>query len=425
MAKIEYVKYTPCFIEIHSGKVNYENSERDASHKYIPFIFWDDNTPWREMNLWAVERASSYGVKTRTVESNINCLLFYANFLEKERIKWFEFPLKKSNRCIVIYRGYLIRLRNEGVIKPSTAYEYMRSCLSFYLWVKKNDLLPVDLDMFDLEDKTVRYFDRIGFERTITVSSSELRVPNRKRYGLMLEDGLQPVSLAHRDEILRFVRNNGSYELFLMLQIGFFTGMRLGSICSLKIKTLINAIPDPSAKGLLRISIGPGACPPVDTKYDVTGDIWLPEILHEQLMDYAISLNRASRELKATEENKDVLFLTRFGNVYSRKDRNFSCSVNVEMSQLRKKAAKVNLSCLNHFYFHQSRCTFGTELAKIALSKCNDAALAIAIVSNALLHGNNSEGITLKYIKFVQSSTVKKELSDQYMAAFKNLKEMK
>jgi len=373
------------------------------------------------MNLWAVERVSSYGVKSRTVESNINCLLFYANFLEKEMLNWFEFPQKKSNRCIVIYRGYLVRLRNEGVIKPSTAYEYMRSCLSFYLWIKKNDLLPIDLEMFEIEGKTVRYFDKVGFERTITVNSSELRVPNRKRYGLVLEDGLQPVSLKQRDEILQFVKKNGSYELFLMLQIGFFTGMRLGSICSLKIKTLTNAMPDPSAKGLFKISIGPGAFPPVDTKYDVTGEVWLPEILHKQLIDYAISLHRAKREVKASQENKDVLFLTKFGNAYGRKDRNFSSSINVEISQLRKKAAKANLNCLNRFYFHQSRCTFGTELAKIALLKCDDVALAIALVSNALLHGNNSEGTTLKYIKFVQSIAVKKEMSDQYMAAFRTI----
>jgi hypothetical protein len=49
-----------------------------------------------------------------------------------------------------------------------------------------------------------------------------------------------------------------SLELQLMLRLGFDTGMRLGSICDLKVRTLSNAIPDPCrAKDVFDFIVNP------------------------------------------------------------------------------------------------------------------------------------------------------------------------
>ncbi len=243
----------------------------------------------------------------------------------------------------------------------------------------------------------------MGFERTISGTTTDLSIPNRKRPGQTLEDGLLPVSETDRDAILDFAAENATPELYLMLALGFFTGMRLGSICDLKIQSLERAAPDPSAEGLLRLAVGPGAAPPVHTKFGVTGQVWIPEALRDELLEYAKGWRRMEREAKASPENRDLLFLTRFGNAYGRRGTDQSSAVNVEMSEFRKRGVKAELQVLRKFRFHQSRCTFGTELARLALSACADVAIVIATVSDALLHGPNSEATTFKYIRFVQA----------------------
>ena len=51
------------------------------------------------------------------------------------------------------------------------------------------------------------------------------------------------MSAVDRDAILDFAKQNASSELYLMLALGFFTGMRLGTICDLRIDTLEQSIP--------------------------------------------------------------------------------------------------------------------------------------------------------------------------------------
>jgi len=184
----------------------------------------------------------------------MNGLLNYAKFLESRDLQWFEFPARKADRCLVLYRGALIKMRDAGQISPSTASEYMRNCIMFYRWVRHRELLSPHVQLWREKPYVVKYFDRVGFERTISGTTTDLSIPNRKRPGQTLEDGLLPVSETDRDAILDFAAENATPELYLMLALGFFTGMRLGSICDLKIQSLERAAPDPSAEGLLRLA---------------------------------------------------------------------------------------------------------------------------------------------------------------------------
>lgn len=421
MATLERIHFAPHYLVRKENTVTYTVSRSRPSIKGLPQVFWADSTPWREANLWAVERATTGDVSLKTVASNMNGLLNYAKFLESRDLHWFEFPTRKADRCLVLYRGALIKMRDAGHISPSTASEYMRNCIMFYQWVKYKELLSPFLPLWRDKPYLVKYFDRIGFERTIKRTTTDLSIPNRRRPGQTLEDGLLPVSQADRDAILDFAAQHATPELYLMLALGFFTGMRLGSICDLKIQTLEHAIPDPSAEGLLRLAVGPGASPPVHTKFGVTGQVWIPEALRDELVAYTKGWRRLEREARASPEQRDLLFLTRFGNAYGRRGTNQSSAVNVEMSTFRKRGLEAGLQALRKFRFHQSRCTFGTELARLGLSTCADVAIVIAMVSDALLHGPNSEATTFKYIRFVQSLPVKQALSNSFMAAFSGI----
>lgn len=418
MATLENVRFVPHHVTRDVRSISYTASSSRPILEGVPLIFWADCRPWREANLWAVERATDNRISLKTVVSNMNGLLHYANFLELRQVHWFQFPQRKADRCLVLYRGALIKLRDLGEISPATASEYMRNCIMFYRWVQARQLLDIKTCLWVDQTFFVRYFDEVGFERTISGITTDLKIPNRKRPGMLLEDGLLPVSPSDREVILDFAATNGSREIFLMLALGFFTGMRIGTICDLKVQTLINAAPDPSAPGLLKIAIGPGASPPVATKFSVTGQVWIPDALRDELLDYAGDLRRIKRQAIAPTENQDLLFLTRFGNSYGRRGSDQSSSVNVEMSVLRQKALQAECKALRNFRFHQTRCTFGTELARLCLSTCSDVAVVIAMVGNALLHGGNSEAVTFKYIRFVQTLPIKRELSHRFMREF-------
>lgn len=421
MATLEHIHFSPYYLVHGDNTVSYAPSSTRPSIDGLPQIFWEDCMPWREANLWAVERATTGEASVKTVGSNMNGLLNYAKFLESRQLHWFEFPARKSERCLVLYRGALIKLRDAGQISPSTASEYMRNCIMFYRWVKRRELLAPHVSLWRDKPYVVKYFDRVGFERTLSGITTDLNIPNRKRSGLTLEGGLVPISGPDRDAVLNFAAESATPELQLMLALGFFTGMRLGSICDLKIQTLEYAVPDPYAKGLLRLAIGPGATPPVHTKFGVTGQVWIPQALCHELLDYGSRQRRMAREAKASPENRDLLFLTRFGNSYGRRNSDQSSAVNVEMSEFRKQGLRNGMEVLRRFRFHQSRCTFGTELARLALTACPDVALVIAIVSDALLHGANSESTTFKYIRFVQALPIKQALSHNFMAAFSGI----
>ncbi|EIM17018.1 site-specific integrase [Pseudomonas chlororaphis] len=414
LATLERIHYVPHYVELIAGKPKYQSISSRPAIEGMPQIFWADCKPWREANLWAVERISIGDTSLRTVASNMNGLLNYAKFLEHHELHWLTFPVRKADRCLVRYRGELIKMRDSGQLSPSTASEYMRNCVMFYRWVKGKGLLSPDLPLW--RDKP--YFDQVGFERSLNGVTTDIGIPNRARLGETLEDGLLPVSAVDRDAILNLAKTEVTLELYLMLCLGFFTGMRLGSICDLKIETLKRAIPDPSAHGLLRMTLGPGASPPVHTKFNVTGRVWIPEALRDELLEYSKTLERIRREVAATQENRDLLFLTRFGNPYGRKGSDQSSAVNVEMSSFRKAGIAAGVPALRSFHFHQSRCTFGTELARLSLSACSDVAIAISVVGKALLHGPNSEATTFKYIKFIQAAPIKQALADSFLASF-------
>lgn len=415
MATLEHIRFVPHHCDVVGGNVSYTLAPHGRIIQTLPQIFWSDHTPWREANLWAVERARSGAVVLETIESNLRALADYANFLELRNLQWFTFPTRKDERCLVQYRGALIEARNDGKISPSTATVRMRHIIQFYRWVQLRGLLCPASPLWCDKTVFIKYFDAVGFERTLVRLTSDLAIPNRARPGERLEDGLLPVSVGERDAILTFARQSASPELFRILSLGFFTGMRLGTICDLKVQTLEDAVPDPSAPGLYRLAVGPGASPPVHTKFEVTGQVWIPQPLLEDLLAYAGSTRRLLREAKASPENRHLLFLTRFGHGYGRRGSDQSTAVNVEMSSFRRSGVALGLAVLRNFHVHQTRCTFATELARLIIG-AGSPVHAVAIVKDALLH--RDEATTFRYIKFIQKAAAKEATANAFMAAF-------
>lgn len=415
MARLEHIRYVPHRCEPDGQKIKWVSVTNGEVIDALPQIIWSDSTPWREANLWALERATTRDVGIKTVEANFAALYAYSNWLEETGSNWWEFPARKADRCLVKFRGALIDARNKGEIAPSTASQRMASVIKFYRWLYGKGFLSPDSRTWADRLVQIKVTDKVGFERTILVNSTDLAIPNRSAPGERLEYGLLPVSAIDRDAILNFSKEHASEELFLLLTLGFFTGMRLGTLADLKVQTLDEALPDPSSPDLFLLAVGPGASPPVHTKFGVTGNIWISRAHLEQIRSYAYSVRRLKREASATFTNKNLVFLTRFGNSYAQGRSDKSIALNVEMHSLRKAGLAHGIVAFRHLHFHQSRCTFATELARLAI-RTGGSLAAIAIVKEALLH--KDEATSLRYIRFVEKTPIKIEIANVFTREF-------
>jgi integrase len=418
LAVLEFYRFTPHRSFVSDNRVTWSPVARTMALDGLPSLFWDNGKPWCEANLWFHDCATSRVVVLRTVQTNANALFAFAKWLEKTNTDWWEFPTRKSDRCLIRYRGTLVAERDAGTLAPSTASQRMRVIVRFYRWLQSTGLLSPAWPLWRERTIGIRLTDAIGFERTISVQTTDLSIPNRVVLGERLEGGLLPVSHAERDSLLAFAYHRASTELFLLLALGFFTGMRIGTLTDLKVQTLLNATPDPLAQGLFRLAVGPGADPPVATKFGVTGQVWISGVLLDRLIEYVHGVRRLSREAIASADRKDLVFLTRFGNRYAQRESNKSSAVNVEMYALKKRLRQAGISFFNSFRFHQTRCTFATELARFGMQS-GGAINTVGLVKEALLQ--KDEATALKYIRFNQRTAIKEQAANSFASDFMGL----
>ncbi|WP_336873435.1 site-specific integrase [Pseudomonas juntendi] len=417
MSVKESILFTPARATVEQGAVTWDRVRNSTAIADLPQLFWGDGEPWREANLWLMLEATTGQKPIETVKSKAYALLEYCKWLERTQTNWWDFPPIESDRCLVKYHGYLRRQLRSGTKTNSTCSQRMQIVIQFYRWLRAQSLLTPEWPMWKEKFFNIKFNNSFGLERTLTVSSTSLSIPNRKSNSLGLEEGLYPVSNTDRDKILELALKYCPYEIYLLLMVGFFTGMRIQTISGLTIETLESAVQDPASEDLYRIAVGPGARPPVPTKNSVTGHVWITKPLLDELRKYCYSTTRLLREVKAEEANKNLVFLTKRGNPYADRSRDSSPAINVAMHSLRNLGLKHGVSALQKFKFHQTRCTFATELARLAI-KAGGAIHAIAIVKDALLHKN--EETSIRYIKFIERNPIKVAMANEFTKSFFN-----
>jgi hypothetical protein len=151
MANLEVVSFSPKRCSVADGKVAWFAVNAVRAIDGLPQIFWSNRSPWREANLWLLERSMLRDVDPKTVASNATALHGYAIWLESSGVGWWDFPQLRKERCLVRYRGALIEAREAGDLAPSTTSQRMRVVIAFYRWLKNTGLLT----------------DPFGFERTL------------------------------------------------------------------------------------------------------------------------------------------------------------------------------------------------------------------------------------------------------------------
>ncbi|BBA40932.1 MULTISPECIES: tyrosine-type recombinase/integrase [Burkholderia] len=411
MARLEYIRY-----EFFDASLS-DNDELDWIKQSktpidrLPQIFWNDGSSWHEANLWALDRAASNRIDVETSKRTMKHLHHYANFLESREIDWRHFPVRKDTQVLRMYRKRLIEERDDGILASTTASNCMSTVIQFYRFADAHNLVDANAPMWINQLAVIPFHDATGFKRTMVRLSCDLSIPNRKRVGNLLEDGLLPLRSDHMSKLLAYTAKHETNELHLMLSAGFFTGARLGTVTTLTVTSVHTAREDPHTPGVFRLPVGPGTG--VATKFSVAGELVVPEALLVDLKAYASSTTRLLREAKAKAEHKNLLFLSRRAQPYT------VGTVDRLVNEMRKRAVNAGMQFMEHFKFHQSRATFGTWLTQLLLESCTDTAEAIGIVRDAMLH--KDERTTFGYIKFLENTRAKKQAAADFNEAFTGL----
>lgn len=416
MSKIEYVQIHPQQVIISKNKVEFRKSE-ELETRLLPQIY-NGVEPWEEANLYAYDLMINSRLNIKTIQTEILHLNAYANWLKtQEDLNWLSFPDRKSERCLVRFRGELIRQRDNKRISPSTASQRMRSVVKFYRWFKDNYPTDSNLEFWQDRKFSITVLNKFGFENTLKILSTDLAIHNnRDNSGIDLEGGISPINPAYVERMLDFAKANAPLEIYFMLKIGFYTGMRIGSITDLKVDTIKNFVYSQNLSvGFL--NIGPEANPPVQTKFSKTGRIIMPKTLIDELLSYAESPRRLKR-IHSAEMNQ-ILFLTNRGNKYL-DDK--GKSINVAIHRLKKLALEKGRFEFNDFYFHRTRATFATVLMQYCLNHMSTSA-AIQFVQSCCLHKDAQT--TLKYVRFIENQEKLSKISDEYTTLFLGMENVK
>lgn len=408
--RLAYVNFQPWREIYKNGVVCWELDSLGRQIDGLPQIFWGGGKGWAEVNHWALEKAVTPGIELETVISLMKHLYTYAKYLAAEQLDWRHFPIRKDERSVVRFRGYLVDRIDRGTLRSSTASACINAVIQFYRHAEAHGFVFPETPMWRETTIVIPYYDMLGFKRAMTRVKTDLAIPNRNRPGVTLEDGLLPLSERHMTQLIKYARQEQTEEMNLMLSLGIFTGARIETISTLRIENLEQAAPDPYIHGVHLIRVGPGTG--VETKNDVAGDLLVPDGLLEALKAYASSVERLKREVKANEEQRTTLFLTTHGRPYSRQTNSRL------MTDFRRDAIASGLKFVANFKFHQTRATFGTWLMKLAL-EVTTVAGAIEFVKNAMLHKDESS--TFRYVKFLEVTKGKQAAASAYNEVFTGL----
>ena len=399
MAVLENIYYQPMKYEPNSVNAEY-GLVPDLNRKSVesfPQIYLSDGEPWQEANRYAFYRHLDLQKDIQTIYREMSHLSKYAGWLEDTGLHWLHFPKRKAERCLFKFRGYLIECRDEGLLAPSTTSQVMNSVLAFYRWASANDFAKPRAKLFNDKKKTISFFDKVGFSRSMSVTSSELSIPNRARTGVRLEDGLTPINESNTKILMSYLANHRNYELYLMHKVALMTGCRHETVTTLNIDTLRKAYPDATFPELMKVKVGPSTG--VQTKGDVSGEVYFSAELITELNDYFASPEAILRRSKAKDALQKTVFLTSRGNRYTNQ------TFGTLLHRLKSELIDAGYTQFGRFKFHQLRATFGTMLMRAALGVVSDTqASAIEFVRDAMLH--KDESTTWKYIKFIEKEPI-------------------
>ena len=212
MARLEHIRIPLGRCEVEGGAVGFKQQlvvdpktrlRMPVALEGVPQLLWASGEFWDEANLWLLARSRllpSGQLKEETLNANGKDLLAYSDWLELAGMHWWECHPNDDQRPLNLYRGHLVRCHEQGLIAPTLASRRMATLKTFYRWLLSEEILSPGFALWSERNVRIAYEDAFGFRRHVeTVQTSlDIKAAKRSPHEVILEEGLQPVSLEGR-----------------------------------------------------------------------------------------------------------------------------------------------------------------------------------------------------------------------------------
>ena len=285
----------------------------------FPIIIHGDGCPSEIFNLYLLKRLQqTVQYDFKTFASIANQLVDFQRFLEDEQLDCLKFHKVKQLNAIFKYRTRLIEQANTGLISASSASGRINAVVNFYRFLVTEDLADHQHYGLPFQDvyKYIAVDNEFGARRKMAIKSHDLAlyVPVKAPNSEAIIDGgeLRPLTVDEQAIILKALQKS-SREYQLMFYLALFTGARLQTICTLRIKYLVERQSD--SNGFIRLPVGAGTG--IDTKFQKPTILLIPHWLAQDIKIYINSEQSQQRRQKSNygDSDENYVFLTKLGTL--------------------------------------------------------------------------------------------------------------
>ena len=406
----------------------------------FPVIIQNDGSPSEIFNLYLlkkIQQTVQYDFKT--FASIANQLVDFQRFLEDEKLDCLKFHKLKQLNAIFKYRTRLIDQANAGLISASSARSRINALVNFYRFLVTEDLVDHQRYGMPFQDvyKYVAVDNEFGARRKMAIKSHDLaiHVPAKAPNSEAIIDGgeLSPLTVEEQEIVLKALQKS-SREYQLMFYLALFTGARLQTICTLRIKYLLNREAD--SYGFIRLPVGSGTG--IDTKFQKPMTLLIPNRLAQDIKIYINSEQARQRRQKSNygDSDENYVFLTKFGTpFYTSKveqqeliekikaSDSFSLKLKLYEGEAVRSYLKVILlpeirlidPKFQGFKFHDLRASFGMNLLESQLKHLPEGynhMTSVEYVQARMGHSNIST--TLQYLNYKSRLQWRSKIQHEY-----------
>ncbi len=427
------VKATRCLNDAEFAKYG------DAYLEF-PMIIQGDGSPSEIFNLYLLKKLQqTIQYDFKTFASIANQLVDFQRFLEDEQLDCLKFHKLKQLNAIFQYRTRLIEQANTGLISARSASGRINVVVNFYRFLVIEDLVDHQCYGVPFQDvyKYIAVDNEFGACRKMAIKSHDLaiHIPAKAPNSEAIVDGgeLSPLTVDSQTIILKALQKS-SREYQLMFYLALFTGARLQTICTLRIKSLFNRESD--SHGFIRLPVGAGTG--IDTKFQKPMMLLIPNWLAQDLKIYINSKQARQRRRKSNygDSDENYVFLTKLGTpFYTSKAEQQGLTEKIKASdsfgtRLKLYEGEAVRSYLKvvllpeirlidpqfqSFKFHDLRASFGMNLLESQLQHLpegHSAMTAVEYVQARMGHTNIST--TLQYLNYKSRLEWRSKIQHEY-----------
>lgn len=314
----------------------------DGVIRKFPIVLRGDGNPWDLGNLYLIykftELAKIEPPSIGTIQSIAKHLMMYLRWIEHlqnqgEAIHELYFPGEEERRVTFRYNRYLHRLlrANPQPIKLGVAKARMQAVVGFYRGIFKGGLVTVseiENAPYDPIVIGMPVVSSAGVQYIKMVETSNLSIKYFRREGDVgvIKDGgnLRPLTEGEQCILLEYLEGYGNRSFQLMCFVALFTGARIQTVCTLRVKHIKSMLKMTARDGECLLKVGSGT--DVDTKDGVRYSLHFPLKLVAILDEYVRSQEHRERRDKSFygESEENYVFLARNGSPYFTSEREVS-----------------------------------------------------------------------------------------------------